>query len=120
MNPRMRMAGENPEVARLVLADKYRFLDPDFDFPDDESSVVLEELIHRDAVDQESLQQLLDQTNGTMGVHYTVRDPISGANVKASEFEAQSAYEREVLDRLLQLRARFPHEPVLSLLGKAM
>lgn len=95
---RRRMAGEDPEVLRLLLEDKYRYMGPeDLDLIDYDP-------IPGEDVDQEDYQRALEA------------DEIYSASVEPH----QIGYEEWIAQRIASLKQLHPRATSFELLGMAM
>lgn len=95
---RVRMAGEDPEVSRLLLEDKYRYLDPEG------LDLIDEDPIPGEYLDEEEYQRALEA------------DEIYPASVEPK----QIGYEEWIAQRVASLKQMHPGATPLQLLGMAM
>jgi hypothetical protein len=105
------MAGEDAMVERLLLSDKYRYLNDPEDYPG-ESEIPGWDLYQRESVDQDEFQQLLETASLDRHAEFLPYTPQYEAN--------QIEYELGVAKRLRELELRFPGANRLQLLEMAL
>lgn len=98
-----RFAGQDQRVIDLLLADKYRYLEPE-ELPVNDVMVAFDELEERGRVDPDEMQQYLQQSNGDFD----------------DSAVYQGEYELEVAARMRQLQQRFPGVPMAEILRMAI
>lgn len=105
----LRMAGDDPMVQRLLMADKYRYLEAE-DYPSTEAAAVADHL--EDFAEflegGDEYQEALDGTGFIKQGLWSVPEQV------------EREYEQGVALRLAELRSRYPGVPVLDLVAQAL